>query len=117
MKPEPYHRTHLSFYDQEWIDKDRKRLAAKQRAGAIRQTQTAQVKRTGANVQREAEELEAQARHEQSLAAKVVDPKVKDLIRNSATGKVEAARALRGKPVDPKESRYELRIEHSQPQR
>ena len=73
-----YERKHLLFYDQEMLDQDLKRLAqrkASTRPGTQQSTQSAQ-------------ELETQARRENSLATKVADPKLKGMIRNSATGKV-----------------------------
>jgi hypothetical protein len=99
VKPEPYQRdpNALFEYDREWLAKGNR--GTPRAHGTQQDSQRAQA-------------LEAQARHEHSLAAKVTDPKLRDMIRNSATGKTEAAQAMRGKPVDPKQSRYERRIEH-----
>jgi hypothetical protein len=100
----------LLFYDQEMIERDSKRLAAKGKSGTPRRTQTAQPSN------RQAQELETQAERERGLAAKVTDPKVRGMISNSAVGKVERAQELKtGRPV--KASRYETRLEHSQPHR
>ena len=81
----------------------------------LRRTQTAQ-HRTRQGTQ-SAEALEAQARREHSLAAKVTDPKLRDIIRDSATGKTELAARLRGRPVDPARRMTEKPMEISQPYR
>jgi hypothetical protein len=82
------------------LDQDRKRLAAKRNAPAHNGT-------------RQAAQLEEQARHEHTLAGKVANAEVREMIRNSATGKAEMAAGLRGKPVDPKQSKYQVRHEIS----
>jgi len=63
-----------------------------------------------------AQALEAQARHEYSLAAKQTDLKVRGLIEKSAAAKVEAARSLRVNGVLPAQRHTGEPLEYSQPQ-